>query len=111
LLNQIKVLALKLAQKILGAEISAFLLVRGRLKAAPATARDRQNKKITQIILFLHKKSKKMNMSEFFSQFSRHEANTYSTYLALQPIFGLGLMTKISPFLSILRSVRPAWGP
>jgi hypothetical protein len=33
------------------------------------------------------------------------------TYLVLQPIFGLGLITKISQFLSILRSVRPDWGP
>jgi hypothetical protein len=33
------------------------------------------------------------------------------TYLALQPMFGLGLITKISPFHSILRLVRPDWGP
>jgi hypothetical protein len=25
------------------------------------------------------------------------------TYLALQPVFGLGLITKVTPFLSILR--------
>jgi hypothetical protein len=26
-----------------------------------------------------------------------------ATYLALQPVFGLGLITKVTPFLSILR--------
>jgi hypothetical protein len=28
---------------------------------------------------------------------------TYFTYLALQPVFGLGLITKVTPFLSIPR--------
>jgi hypothetical protein len=30
-------------------------------------------------------------------------ALTYFTYLALQPVFGLGLITKVTPFLSIPR--------
>jgi hypothetical protein len=38
---------------------------------------------------------------------NKTQGSYFLTYLAIQPIFDLGLMTKIPPFISILRSLCP----